>query len=243
MCRHFGPGADAWTAALFATVRRAYAGWHPDFRACVLPYHNFTHASETAIAVLHLLDDHLRQKTSPTLTLRDCELAIAAVLMHDIGFLQEADDTDGTGARYARTHVRRGERFAARLLAGRGLSRAEIRLVQLAIRGTDLHACRPHVRDRRKRFLANAVTTADLAGQIAAPDFPQRLAALHTEWTDAARQNQTPPPISLRQLRLQSDAFFREHVQQRLTLPLPRDYASAIRANLRRIRRQARQRC
>jgi len=259
MRRHFGRGADAWLTSLFTEVQRAYAGRHPDFQAGTLPFHNFTHACETAIATLRLLDGHLRRNAPPALTARHCELVVAAVLMHDIGFLQETGDTKGTGAKYTPTHVARSERFAARLLAGRGLRNGELRFVQLAIRGTGLNtdARRLPFRNGRERFLSSAVAAGDLIGQMAAPDYPQRLVALHDEWVAAARQNRTPTPPSLRQIRLRTATFYREHLQRRLEtdwhwvadaliwhFPHGRDrYAASIRANLRRIHRQARRSC
>jgi hypothetical protein len=193
------------------------------------------------------------------LTWRDCELAVAAVLMHDSGFLQASGDRKGTAARYTPTHVRRSERFAARVLSQRGLPAGEIRFVQLAIRSTDLNtdARRLSFRNRRERFLASAVAAGDLIGQMAAPDYPQRLVALHAEWLAAARQNHAPAPPSLRQIHVRTEAFYRQHLQRRLAgdwnwvpdaliwhFPHGRDrYAAAIGANIRRIHCQAKRTC
>jgi hypothetical protein len=209
--------------------------------------------------VLRLLDGHLSHNVPPALTARHVELAAAAMMFHDSGFLLETGDTPGAAAKYTPTHVHRGECFAARLLAHHGLRSPEIRFIQLAIRGTDLDQEASHLpfRNRRERFLASAVSAADLIGQMAAPDYPQRLAALHAEWTESSRHNQTPPPPSLSQIRAHTSTFYRQHLRRRLEtdwnwvgsaliwhFPHGRDrYAAAIRANLRRIHRQARRTC
>ena len=72
-------------------------------------------------------------------TFRQYELSILGILLHDIGFLKQTGDNEGSGAKYTPTHVERGVDFAGKFLPSIGLTDDEIREVQLSIRSTAMN--------------------------------------------------------------------------------------------------------
>jgi len=52
-----------------------------------------------------LIDGWHHAKATPLLSVRDFELAMAAVLLHDTGYLKLRSDREGTGAKYTLVHV------------------------------------------------------------------------------------------------------------------------------------------
>lgn len=182
------PGhATGFVERVFAETEALFGGRRPGFQACAMPYHNFAHTCDTVVALVRLLDAHLGNGAAPVLTSRDCELAIAAMLMHDTGFLRRADERAATGAQFSRTHVERGVQVASEVLPGLGVTPVELEFVRLAIRVTAMDVT-PAIMERvpaKDRLLAQFVGTADLLGQLAAPDYPDRLADLHREMVEA----------------------------------------------------------
>ncbi len=68
------------------------------------------------------------------------ELALAAILLHDTGYLKKRGDTEGPGAKYTVIHVQRSAEFAAQLLEENGFPPADIKAVQNMISCTGVNA-------------------------------------------------------------------------------------------------------
>ena len=78
---------------------------------------------------------------------------------------------------------------AGRLLADKGFDSAEIQSIQRMIRCTDMRAHPQDLpfRSAAERTVAFAVGTADLLGQMAAPDYIDKLGILYEEFAESAR--------------------------------------------------------
>jgi hypothetical protein len=168
---------------LFDEVAAMFAGRHPGFQACAMPYHNFAHTCDVTVALTRLLGAYVARRRQPVLSGRDSELAVAAALLHDAGFLRRQGEPAGEDATLAATHVARGVALAAEVLPGFGVGAAEVGVVQLAIRCTDMEVAPVGFESAppRDRCLGQLVGTADLLGQLAAPDYPERLGDLYRE--------------------------------------------------------------
>ena len=112
-----------------------------------------------------------------------------AILFHDTGYLKVRSDTEGTGAKYTAVHVGRSAAFAEAFLAPKGFTPAEVRAVQNMISctgiSTDLQAI--EFQSEQERTLGYALATSDLLGQMAAPDYIEKLPVLYQEFAEAAR--------------------------------------------------------
>lgn len=209
---------------LFGRVGELFVGRHPGYRGCDVPYHDLSHTCRVTVCTAQILDGHACAATPPQLGPRDFEMAIAAALLHDSGYLKAAGDGEGTGAKYTFVHVDRGVALAAEFLPPFGMTPDEIRTIQQAIRCTgydvDMDAIR--FRGPRERYLGCAVGTADMLGQLAAPDYPERLADLHREFAEAHEHaSGGVPPLkrrSVRDLMSGTREFYDRHVTRLLDI-------------------------
>jgi len=112
---------------------------------------------------------------------------VVAVPLHDTGYLKLRSDTMGTGAKYTFCHVLRSGAFASSDLPQLGATPVEIESVIGAINctGPSSEIGRLHFRDPVDRVLGCALATADYLGQVAAPDYPDKLGLLFAEFSES----------------------------------------------------------
>ena len=187
---HFVPRAFDWATACFT-------GNFGDYQPIDAQYHDFEHTLQGALCFARLLHGRYRASGQPVLSERISQLGLLAMLLHDTGYLKTRDDTEGTGAKYTLTHVKRSTDFAARLLQEVGCQPADIRAVQNMIRCTGVDATLNVIefQDDLERTTGLALGTADLLGQMAADDYIEKLPMLYSEFEEAARH--TPDRTNL----------------------------------------------
>jgi hypothetical protein len=187
------------------------------------------------------------------------KLGLLAILLHDTGYLKTRDDIEGTGAKYTLIHVNGSAEFAATLLGEKGYTQKDIAAVQNMIRCTgvnvDLAALRFH--DELERTVGYALGTADLLGQMAAPDYVEKLPILYQEFAESERfnaGNKVPRAVfsSAQDLIQKTPTFWRKYVMPRvekdfqglyryLCQPYPDGssyFLDCIKANIERVGRQ-----
>ena len=183
---HF-PGQDpGFLQSTFGAVQQFFEGRFPGYQACDSVYHDFAHTNVACEAVARILDGHLISGAAPRITARDFELTIAAILLHDTGYIKKTGDCEGTGAKYTLVHPSRSIEFAQVLLTELGVTLDEIGKVQAAIHfaGGEDNQAAPAL-SARDRFIGCVVGSGDLLGQMAAPDYPERLPGLYAEFHEA----------------------------------------------------------
>jgi hypothetical protein len=186
--RHFSGRDTDFIEKAFSMAEDLFEGRHPGYLASDTAYHDFKHTCEATVAVIRILDGHIKGGGAPKLEHRDLELAVVSTLLHDCGFMKEEGDDPGTGAKYTLAHVKRSGDFAKQALTTLGANPDEIRLVRLAIDCTGVQVNLEDLpfRDDRERFLGCALGTGDMLAQMAAPDYPERLECLYREFAEAA---------------------------------------------------------
>jgi len=142
---------------------------------------------QATAVVSDLLKAHRDNPVIARLTLRDWELAIAAIVFHDTGYLKRRGDSDGSGAKYSSIHVGRSCFHAWDLLPGFGFTNEELRKIQNAICATGISVRMDKIpfRDPSEWLIGAIVATGDMLGQMAAEDYPERLAGLYLEFREA----------------------------------------------------------
>jgi len=186
------------------------------------------------------------------------ELALLAILLHDTGYLKRRNDTQGTGAKYTLTHVSRSNDFAEKLLSEKGLAATEIRSVQNMIRCTGLNAEVATIpfTNELERNLGFALATADLLGQMAAPDYIDKLDILFQEFDESNRFSSPAqgPGIykSADELRRKTPQFWCDYVLPKINQDFhglykylndpfpsgPNQYLDAVNSNIDRLVRE-----
>jgi hypothetical protein len=112
-----------------------------------------------------------------------------AILMHDTGYLKRLGDAGGTGAKYTLVHVDRSIEFAGEFMRAQNLPPREIVAVQNMIRCTGVNVKLESIefQTEEERITGYALGTADLLGQMAAPDYVDKLPTLYMEFAEAAK--------------------------------------------------------
>ena len=187
----FPEAESAFIPRAFGWAEQWFTGRYPGYRAIDARYHDLEHTLQGTLCLARLLRGRHFAGSNPVLTPVMFELGLLAILAHDTGYLKRTDDTEGTGAKYTLTHVRRSGEFAAKFYTAQGYSAGDISAVQSMIRCTgvnvDLNAI-PFASEL-ERVVGYALGTADLLGQMAAPDYVEKLPVLYAEFAEATRFN------------------------------------------------------
>ncbi len=210
-------------AAICELVENMFEGRFWNLQPIDLRYHDFLHTLQAAQVYLDLAAAAPRNLPADEVpTPRQLELGFAAIMLHDTGYLKARGDDEGTGAKYTHCHVLRGCALAASILPGLGCHRSELDDVLGAIRSTSLQGTPADTvfSDARARLVACMVATADYIGQMAAPEYPQKLPALFAEFEEADNYVRTPvekrPFRSTAALLSATPAFWKNFVLLRL---------------------------
>lgn len=184
------PDADrAFVAQAFEWAGMFFTGRHADYQAIDARYHDYEHTMQGTLCMVRLLHGRHLAKAQPPLSRKAFELGLLAILFHDTGYLKKRDDTEGTGAKYTRTHVLRSADVVREFLPGKGWAAADVTAIRNMIRCTgvnvDLKAI-PFQNDE-ERMVGYALSTGDLLGQMAAADYVEKLPVLYGEFAEAAR--------------------------------------------------------
>jgi hypothetical protein len=207
--------------ALLDLVSDLFAGRVWNFQPIDLRYHDLAHTAQASRCYLDHVAGYLRVEELDRVP-RELELGLYAILFHDAGFLKARGDDNGTGAKYTHSHVLRSASLAASLLPELGLGRSEIDDVVGMIRCTGLNgrADKMHFSSDLARVAACMVATADFLGQMAAPDYVDKLPWLFAEFEEADDYSRVPRAKrmfgSAAQLVAGTGAFWESFVRPRL---------------------------
>ncbi|HEY0548219.1 MAG TPA: hypothetical protein VGF13_01380 [Verrucomicrobiae bacterium] len=177
----FIPAAFEWTEEWFT-------GRYPGYQAIDARYHDLEHTLQGTLGLARILRGRHFAGVRPILTPKAFELGLFAILMHDTGYLKRVEDTEGTGAKYTATHVRRSGEFARQFLSEKGYNASDIHSVQNMIRCTGVNVDLTTIpfTSELDRVVGFALGTADLLGQMAATDYIEKLPVLYGEFAEAA---------------------------------------------------------
>ncbi len=217
------PGdSRVWIGRVFEDIETFFTGRHPAYAPIDLHYHDLEHTLQATVCLVELLAGRHHSGIAPRASARQFELTIVAVLLHDTGYLKLRSDTSGTGAKYTFCHVLRSCAFAASYLPTLGATPVEIESVIGAINctGPSSEISRLHFRDPVDRVLGCALATADYLGQLAAPDYPNKLDLLFAEFAESDVYVNIPEDgrvfKSARHLAEQTPLFWERFVLPRL---------------------------
>lgn len=243
----------------FGVVIDCFSGGNPSYLPIDALYHDVEHTLQGTLCFARLLRNRHLAGDEPHLDGDQFELGLLAMLLHDTGYLKRKGDTEGTGAKYTPIHVRRSAEFAAECLAIKGFSPGDVRAIQNMIQCTGIGAEPEKIpfQNDWERVLGRALATADLLGQMAAPDYVDKLPILFEEFAEAARHDQGRTAAltcfkTADELVQKTPDFWDNYVKPRLDGELaglhrfladpfpdgPNRYFEAIEANMARIRQE-----
>lgn len=169
----------------FVDTVRTFIGDFEGYQASNTAYHDMTHTLSVLLATARLL--HGVHVSRTPISPRGVELALVCALMHDIGYIMEANDTGGTGAKYTFSHVDRGILFMRDYFASHDRSQEDIRTCEAIIRATDLATpVDTLIFDTPEaKTLAQIIASADLLAQMGDELYPEKLGNLFEEFQEA----------------------------------------------------------
>jgi hypothetical protein len=176
----------ALTKKMIGLVDNLFAGRVWNHQPIDVSYHDLAHTAQASRCYLAHVEGYLDAE-SLGLPPREFMLGLAAILFHDTGFLKAGGDDSGTGAKYTHSHVLRSSALAASLLPTLGFRQEEIEDILAMIHCTGLvgHAKRSAFRSDAAHLAACMVATSDFVGQMAAPDYVEKLPRLFAEFEEA----------------------------------------------------------
>ena len=179
----------AFVERAFGWAIQCFTGNHADYRAIDARYHDLEHTLQGTLCLVRLLLGRQRAHGQPALSQSMFETCLVAMLFHDTGYLKKHSDTEGTGAKYTAVHVTRSAHFAREFLHQHGFPAEQTTAVQHMISCTGVHTDLDRIpfSGEEERCAGYALGTADLLGQMAAPDYVEKLDVLYLEFAEAAR--------------------------------------------------------
>jgi hypothetical protein len=256
----FPQGDRKYVPMIFQWAVGWFAGSYMDYQPIDAHYHDLEHTMQGVLCMARILRGRHVRRHEPLLTQRMFELGVLAILMHDTGYLKHRGDTDGTGAKYTLTHVDRSIEFAGELMVAHDYPIEEILAVQNMIRCTGVNVKLDAIQfqDELERIVGFTLGTADLLGQMAAPDYVDKLPVLYSEFAEAAKYNASKMRVggffsSAEDLIQKTPMFWEKYVQPKINREFldlcrflnepypdgPNPYVEKIESNMARLRRES----
>jgi hypothetical protein len=256
----FPHGSHDYVPGIFRWVVSCFSGNYRDFLSIDAHYHDLEHTLQGTLCMARLLRRRAAQGRQPRITQRIFELGMRAILMHDTGYLKRLGDAGGTGAKYTLIHVDRSIEFAGEFMRGQDSPADEIVSVQNMIRCTGVNVKLESIQfqSEMERIAGFALGTADLLGQMAAPDYVDKLPILYMEFAEAARYSVDGKMkaggffTSAEDLMQKTPVFWEKYVKTKINRDFlglyralndpypdgPNPYIERIEANMARLRRE-----
>ena len=225
---HRDPIVDA-----FQMLAKVFAGEYPGYRACNTGYHDLNHTTDAFLAMLRMIHGALLQ--GEEFNQHQITITAIATLFHDVGYIQEEADTQGTGAKHSLTHVQRSMDFLSRHGTELGLSATEIQGGRDMILCTDLQQDIDRIQftSPTSELLGRMVNAADLLAQLASRTYLEKLSFLYQELkeADAISYEDALDLIKmtkefyklidkrLKKVSKQIDRYFKAHFEMRWQIP------------------------
>lgn len=177
------------TRRVFNSVNDLYHGNFPGYRACNTGYHDLSHATATFLAMTRLI--HGAALDDSLFSASNVAAGLAAAILHDVGYIQEADDREGTGAKHKAIHEQRSMDFLSRHGQAFGLAADEISAGRSLILCTDMQEDIASISfaSRQIKFLGKLLAAADLLAQLSDQLYLEKLLFLYHEGREAGDGN------------------------------------------------------
>ncbi len=177
--KSFGAGsfdADLLHAS-FTLVGRLFAGEHPGYLPCDMPYHDLRHSLDTALVMARLVAGYQSEHGVSSDAFRPDYglLGVLLGLLHDTGYIRKTSEAALCGPQLMAEHEARSVQFAGSYLRTTSLAHhaALAPLILVTQLGSDLNQLFTGY-DRPTIILGQMLGSADLISQISDRWYPER---------------------------------------------------------------------
>ncbi len=170
--------------SVYEDISGLFMGKRPGYRACNTSYHDFEHTADTLLAMARLM--HGAAARGERFSERSVRVGLAAALLHDTGYIQTIDDTEGTGAKYTLTHVDRSIEFTRLYFLEQAISEDDFLFCRNCLLCTGVRAsvAELHFRSNEEKRVGQMLGSADLLGQMADRKYLEKLLFLFHEFQE-----------------------------------------------------------
>ncbi len=217
------PDADgSYIIPLFDDIQGMFAGEYKNYQAMDTIYHDLEHTLQATLCWVRLMANRHLINIEPVITAKEFQIGLTAILFHDIGYLKEKGDRDGTGAKYTFVHERRSCEIVDIYLSENKWDKYDMFAVQHLIGCTGprsiINAIPFH--SKAERMMGEAVCTADYVGQMSDYNYVKKLPALFLEFEESDDFREVPKEERLfkskEELLTGTPYFWEEVVVQKL---------------------------
>lgn len=183
--RHISPQFDIEPInSAFSTVVDIFSGDYPGYQACNTLYHDLRHTTDAFLAMSRLI--HGAMLNGNHFSELNVITGLVASLFHDVGYIMEEHDHEGTGAKYTADHEQKSAEFFERHGLENGLPQEEIIGGKIMILCTDLtmDIATIDFPGADVEILGRMINAADLLGQMADRTYLEKLLYLYHEFKE-----------------------------------------------------------
>ena len=168
----------------FADILRLFRGEYTGYCGCNICFHDLKHTTDCLMAMARLL--HGAYEQGERFSLEEAVLGLYAALMHDTGYIQTADDSEGSGAKYTLTHVNRSIDFMAGYFTQNGYTETDFQKACCCLKctGLDVKVDGVPFESPSHELIGKMLGTADLLGQMGDRTYLERLPFLYEEFRE-----------------------------------------------------------
>jgi hypothetical protein len=171
----------------FKKINELFDGRFPGYRACNTNYHNFTHTMDAFLASARLLDGWNIINADKIINEKTAVNLLLAALFHDVGYIQEESDKEGTGAKYTHIHVMRSIHFLLKEYQAFDISKDQLESISSIIKCTGLTLKMEAIifTEESEKTAGIILGTSDIMGQMADREYLEKLLFLYYEFREA----------------------------------------------------------
>lgn len=168
----------------YRDIVKLFRGNFNGYRKCNTKYHDLRHTEDCLLVMAKLI--HGAYLNGFHFSKRTVNLGLISAIMHDTGYIQPANDNNGTGAKYTITHIDKSIDFVKKYFELKEYSTNDFYFVKNCLECTGLNV---KVKDIKFESLENELMgkilgTADLIGQMSDVNYLQKLPFLFDEFQE-----------------------------------------------------------
>ena len=168
-------------------LSKMFRGEHPKYQKMDTRYHDLEHTFQATLCWVQLVVNRHKAGVEPMMSAEDFEIGYVAILFHDIGYLKEMGDHEGTGAKFTFVHEIRSAEMVEEYLEMIEWPKERIVKVRHLISCTGPRSVIDAIpfRSRLERIIGEAVCSADYIGQMSDPGYVDKLSVLFDEFEES----------------------------------------------------------
>jgi hypothetical protein len=169
----------------YKQVYKLFNGKFNGYKACSTDYHDLHHTITAFLATMRLIDGYiLSEEIIPVKLVTD---VLTAALLHDIGYIQEINDKQGTGGKFTENHVLRSIEMFKKHFKEFKISEKDVSLISKFISCTELKINPNSITffDEHEKTIGFMLATADILSQMSDREYLEKLMFLYKEFKEA----------------------------------------------------------